>query len=292
MYVPLPTDRVFLADGIDELRRMPAKSVSAIITDPPYSNHVHSKQTRFTRSNLRDNGGTSYTYDLGFEAISAESRIDAALAFVRATSGWIILFTDAESVTAWKLALEYAGAIYKRTCIWVKPTYQPQLTGDRPAQGYESICCAYGSIGRSKWNGGGKAGVYYSAPQTGRFHPTQKPLDLMCRLVNDFTSIGDLVVDPYAGSGTTIAACKRLARRSIGFETNPRYVDLANARIEKTECMYDDVDGMVEMSTRRRAKQLELLHGTQDELGQNSIQAEVIPDGTGGSLPEPSRETG
>lgn len=67
-------------------------------------------------------------------------------------------------------------------------------------------------------------------PQKGD-HPTQKPLDLIYKLLNIHTKEGDLVLDPFMGGGTTAVACHKLNRRYIGFELDKGYYELANKRI-------------------------------------------------------------
>lgn len=66
-------------------------------------------------------------------------------------------------------------------------------------------------------------------------HPTQKPLALMKLLVELVTREGQLVLDPFCGSGTTIVACKELNRKGLGIESNPEYAEKANKRLETTE---------------------------------------------------------
>lgn len=63
-------------------------------------------------------------------------------------------------------------------------------------------------------------------------HPTEKPVELMRLWVGNSTQPGDLVLDPFAGSGTTGVACERLGRRFIGIEKNPAFFDIACRRIE------------------------------------------------------------
>ena len=67
--------------------------------------------------------------------------------------------------------------------------------------------------------------------QFGR-HPTQKPLELMRRIITASTNAGDLILDPFMGSGTTGLAAVELGRRFVGIELEPEYVDLARRRIE------------------------------------------------------------
>ncbi len=66
-------------------------------------------------------------------------------------------------------------------------------------------------------------------------HPTQKPVTLLKRIVLSSTCRGDLVLDPFCGSGTTGVACAELARRFIGIEQDPTYIELARRRIEEAQ---------------------------------------------------------
>jgi site-specific DNA-methyltransferase (adenine-specific) len=145
---------------------------------------------------------------------------------------WILVFCQVEAAMKWRAALEAAGAVYKRTCIWVKPDGKPQYSGDRPGIGYDSIVACH-APGRSTWNGGGSHGVFIvnkgGDPRTG--HQTQKPLALMELLVRLFSDNGQLILDPFAGSGTTGVAAIRLGRRFIGWEMNPAYVEIARRRM-------------------------------------------------------------
>ena len=64
---------------------------------------------------------------------------------------------------------------------------------------------------------------------------TQKPIDLMLSLVEDFTDPDDLILDPFCGSGTTGVAALRLGRRFVGIEKDPTYAQLARDRIAAEE---------------------------------------------------------
>jgi site-specific DNA-methyltransferase (adenine-specific)/adenine-specific DNA-methyltransferase len=63
-------------------------------------------------------------------------------------------------------------------------------------------------------------------------HPTQKPLSICNRIVRHFSNPGDLVVVPFAGSGSECVAAKNASRHFIGFEVNPDYVTIANRRLD------------------------------------------------------------
>lgn len=230
--------RVILADclGPDGLATLPDKSVDHVITDPPYEAEAHTKQRRVIW-----NGRSKQirAAPLDFDPMTPEGRAEAARQMVRVSRGWVLAFCQAEGIDRWREALEAAGAKWRRAAIWLKPDGQPQLTGDRPAQCFEAIACAWAGEGRSRWNGGGRSGIYsHPTNNFGRLyedgerpHPTVKPLALMEALVRDFTNAGDLVCDPYAGSASTLVACKRLNRRGLGWERDPKYHAVAEKRI-------------------------------------------------------------
>lgn len=125
----------------------------------------------------------------------------------------------------WAEALADGGAAIRRIGVWVKPDAMPQYSGDRPGMGYESLVFAH-APGRSTWNGGGRVGVFIqnkNTPGGAHEHETQKPLPLMLELVSLFTDPGEVILDPYAGSGTTGVAALRLGRRFIGIERDAKY---------------------------------------------------------------------
>jgi site-specific DNA-methyltransferase (adenine-specific) len=65
-------------------------------------------------------------------------------------------------------------------------------------------------------------------------HPTQKPLDVIRKLIIHHSKEHDLICDPFMGSGTTAVACKQLNRNFIGFEISQEYVNIANERLKQT----------------------------------------------------------
>ena len=88
-------------------------------------------------------------------------------------------------------------------------------------------------MGGKRWNGGGRR-AFYECPRVtdaDRVHPTQKPEALIMALVHDFSEAGELILDPYAGSCTTLAAAKRLGRRAIGIEGREDYCAAAAKRL-------------------------------------------------------------
>ena len=87
-----------------------------------------------------------------------------------------------------------------------------------------------------RWNGGGHAALWTHniAKGNGRpDHPCPKPEPLMCELVRQFTDPGETILDPFAGSGTTLIAAKRLGRKAIGIEINEQYAETAATRLQQ-----------------------------------------------------------
>lgn len=231
---------VVTGDCLEVLPTLPDKSVAHVITDPPYSRDLY---LRF-RSNSRARGVGKLGRGLAAPAYLAlanqqigavDDVVDSvAPEFMRVAARWIVVFHDAESGHLWRA---HFGAAHVRCGVWVKPNPVPQISGDRPGQGFESIEIAHRS-GRKRWNGGGLPGVWTHNAIQGSFperqghdHPCPKPVELMFELVAQFTDQADLVLDCFAGSGTTGVACLRLGRRFIGIEKDPKYAQIARDRL-------------------------------------------------------------
>ena len=210
-----------------------------VITDPPYEADAHTAQRRVLGKGItacRD----LENQPLPFLPLTEPVREEIARWSATHCLGWFLAFCQTEAVGRWRASIEGHGAKWRRAGIWVKPDGSPQLTGDRPGQGHEAIAIAWCGGGRSQWNGGGRHGVFTFCKHdagTGhggapKEHPTQKPARLMDELVNLFTKPGDLVIDPFMGSGSTGVACLQLGRRFIGIEREPDYFAIACRRIQ------------------------------------------------------------
>jgi DNA modification methylase len=73
----------------------------------------------------------------------------------------------------------------------------------------------------------------FVAKEKERFHPTQKPVELFIKILNDNTEENNLILDPFLGSGTTALACEKLNRKWIGIEISEKYCEIAKKRIEQ-----------------------------------------------------------
>jgi site-specific DNA-methyltransferase (adenine-specific) len=216
-------------DPVTGLASLPDKSVDHVICDPPYSEHVSGNSVRGDGHRA---GGKLRA--LGFAHLTEETMKAAALEFARIVRRWALVFSDVESGHLWRAALEAGGLELIRSGVWVKEFPTPQMTGDRPAIGVELITIAHPK-GRKRWNGGGRPAVW-TCPTAYRdgdpiTHTTQKPTRLMSALVRDFTDRGELICDPFSGSGTTGAAAKQMGRRFIGWELDETHARNAQARL-------------------------------------------------------------
>ena len=234
---------LYLGDCREVLPGLP--KVDAVITDPPYEEEAHAAGRRLKQKQAARGSRVRRieAAPLDFVAITDCLRDDVSRWAATNCDGWMLAFCQAEAVSAWRSSMEAAGQSWRRAMVWFKPDSSPQLSGDRPAQGYESIAASWCGTGGSKWNGGGKRGVFiYGKHDSGcghggapNEHPTQKPISLMSDLVALFTNPGQTVIDPFMGSGSTGVACVRLGRHFVGIESDQRFFDIARRRIEDAQ---------------------------------------------------------
>lgn len=235
--IGLPNVRVGLATLIlgDCLRVMPhLGKVDHVVCDPPYEASLHAAKEQ--ASALRKDGGNELKA-IDFAAIDdiRESVVEQVSAMC---DGWFIAFCTVEGARPWADCINASPMRYKRACIWVKPDSTPQLNGQGPAQGAEVFVTAWAGGGHSRWNAGGKRGVYtfnVNNPERHGVHPTEKPRRLMSAILADFTTAGQVVCDPFMGSGTTGVAAVMAGRRFIGIERDERYFEIAVKRIEDAQ---------------------------------------------------------
>lgn len=245
--------QLFLGDCREVLPAL--ERVDVVNTDPPYSDYVHSKSRRGGASAPKlDGSGRNVACsfarekEFGFESLMPELRSFCANEFARLARRWVLTFSDVESCHLWRDDLVAHGLEYVRTGAWVKLGATPQFTGDRPAAGFETITIAHPK-GRKHWNGGGKHAIWREAEESDlvyevpivlnrshnepRLHTTQKPIALILDLVREFSDEGETILDPFAGSGTTLVAAKRLGRKAIGIERDEANCETAAKRIER-----------------------------------------------------------
>jgi len=243
------------ADCRSGLKKLGDGSVDFIFADPPYllSNGGFSvsggRQVPVHKGDWDSSKG--FTADMDFH----RSWISAVKPKLQ-QNGSIVVSGTYHSIYKCGVALEELDFRILNEIVWFKPNGAPNLGGRSFAASHETLIWA--SLGKSAkhtfnyldMKHGDFSGdllkksekqmrSVWSIPNTpsrekahGR-HPTQKPLALIERLVLACTSPGDLILDPFAGSGTTGVAAVSNGRRFIGFETDANYSKLARARIRE-----------------------------------------------------------
>jgi site-specific DNA-methyltransferase (adenine-specific) len=141
--------------------------------------------------------------------------------------------------TEFLLALRAVGWLHRQTLIWCKDAFV--LGHGDYHQRHESILYGFtpggGRVGRGTrqgWYGGNDQSsvLHYDRPKRSPEHPTSKPVELLARLIRNSTRRGDLVLDPFAGSGSTLLACELTGRRCAAADLEPRYADVIRRRHE------------------------------------------------------------
>ena len=129
-------------------------------------------------------------------------------------------------------ALAEAGAHWSDTIIWAKDRFT--LGRADYQRQYEPIWYGWPDGSQRHWAGGRDQGDVWQIPRpdASPLHPTQKPLELVERAIENSSTPGDTVLDPFCGAGTTLIACERTGRRGVGVEIDPRYVAATIARWE------------------------------------------------------------
>lgn len=225
--------------------------VDAVITDPPYSVRQHNgyrsqemmteKRWESRRSREDAQIATPLKYG-GSIAVAAVpyAPIDQAYADTFAASwaprcrSWFVIFGDHTSFAWWEAALGGVGWYTFAPVGWVRTGGTPRFQGDGPACSIEWMLVARP---RKKCSIGSLPGHYVhdvmKGNEHGKFLTGQKPVDLMRAIVRDYTSPGDLIVDPHGGSATTLIAAAMEGRRAIGSEMDPATYEKARARLAR-----------------------------------------------------------
>lgn len=221
----LRTNTIIHGDCLKILKTLPSNSIDAIITNPPYGINF---QSRFRKDKTRwfpkiANDKAPYIWWLH----------DAAR--VLKPKGALLCFTRYDTEEAFRFAIRLAGLIPKTQIIWDKRRYTVgDCLGDFSLN-HENIVFAV--KGRFLFPNGRPCSVIpiERLGSTRLTHPNEKPVELLKYLIEAVSGPGDLILDPFVGSGTTAVAAKTLGRRFIGIELDRGYANAARARISKVE---------------------------------------------------------
>ena len=225
---------LYLGDAMAVLASLADMSVDAVITDPPFDARTHD----MARSNVeaygtskgrgRPFGGTS---SVAFTPLTHGDQLALFAELGRVTRRWVVSNISTHTAFRFEVGDAPAGLKVLRIGAWVKTNPMPIISADRPAMGWEPIAYLHRDDVKPTWNGGGRAGNYVMPTSQGSGHPTQKPLDMVRDFVQRFTNPGDLILDPFAGTGTTLRAAVDEGRRVIGVESDERWCEHIVSRL-------------------------------------------------------------
>lgn len=242
-----------LGDCVSVMSTMPDESVDFVFADPPYhlSNGglsvASGRAVSVNKGTWDESKGLDEDLDFHLRWLSGVKRI-------LKPHGSLVVSGTYHSIYRCGFALERLDFRILNEIVWFKPNGAPNLTGRNFAASHETLIWAskskqakhtfnyqlmkdFEAPSDSLRNPGKQMRDVWSIPTTparekvlGK-HPTQKPLELLRRFVVACSNPGDLVLDPFSGSGTTGVAAIGLGRRFIGIDNNPEYLELSRARI-------------------------------------------------------------
>lgn len=244
---------IILGDALIELQSLPDESIDVVIADPPYNlgkdygnNHDvkgFEEYLDFSRKWITEcqrilkKSGTMYIF-MGFRFISYIYDIldrEQQMYF----TNWIVWhYTQGMGKTKGFSPRHDDILMFTKS-----PNYKFNLDAIRvPQKYYRERNNMRGANPGDVWQ---FSHVHYCS-ENRQNHPTQKPEGLIERMVLASSDIGDFIVDPFSGSGTTLRVCQQLGRNCIGIEINPDYVNLTKERLLRDFNGFDSIDPRME----------------------------------------------
>jgi len=234
--------RMLRADSLLALRDLPAESVDAVITDPPYSSGGKNRATKRPSSDKytdREDGDD-------FPEIVGEGRDQRSLLAwcalwmaeclrVSVDGAAFATFTDWRQFPTMTDAVQAGGWLWRGTGTWCKPIGSCRSFAGRVTQASEYVL--WGTKGPMPPDRDAEYGPGYwveSSPGREREHITEKPMGVMRDLAKQCVR-GGAILDPFGGASTTGCAALLEGRRFIGIETSPAYFEIACRRLAETE---------------------------------------------------------
>lgn len=205
-----------------------------LITDPPYNVDYSSKdfgRTKMSKTRKNNDIANDKMDDEKFKQFLVSAFSNAAQC-MKLGAAFYIWFSDLATVQFNDAATE-SGLDVKETLIWVKNNF---VLGRQDYQ-HKHEPCLYGWIkgGSHSWYSDRKQTTIlnFDKPQRSDLHPTMKPIPLFDYQIKNSPKSGDIVLDLFGGSGTTLMACEQNGRNAYLMEFDPRYVDVIIDRWEK-----------------------------------------------------------
>jgi len=251
-------DSIIKGDCVAALDRLPEKSVDAIFADPPYNLQLNGDLHRPDQSKV-DAVDDAWDQFESFAAYDAFTRAWLLAARrVLKPNGTIWVIGSYHNIFRVGAAMQDLGFWILNDIVWRKTNPMPNFRGrrfqnahetliwasrDDKAKGYtfnyESLKAANDDVQmRSDWLFPICTGAERLKDDNGdKVHPTQKPEALLARVILSSTKPGDVVLDPFFGTGTTGAVARRLGRHFVGIEREQPYIDAAVERIASVRPM-------------------------------------------------------
>lgn len=225
---------LILGDCLQIMKGMADKSVDLIVADPPYNvsvkggnleNILSTKKHAGKAAGRRDFG----EWDYGYSPTETIAEMDRLLS----ACGQVYIFTLSELIGEWITGLKQSFEGVK-IIDWIKPDPVPSVRQRHWCSANEFIVWAW--RGKHTFNYLGHSQMYtwqmYQAPKTiERVHPNQKPVPLLKKLVTVSSNPGDIVLDPFCGSGSTGVACIKSGRNFVGIEKDEHYFEIGKKRL-------------------------------------------------------------
>ena len=256
---PAFADSILIGDCIEELSALPEASVDMVFADPPYNLQLERELHRPNNSKV---DAVDDDWDQ-FESFAAYDQFSrnwlAAARRVLKPDGTLWVIGSYHNIFRVGTALQDLGYWMLNDVIWRKNNPMPNFRGRRFTNAHETmIWCArskdskyqfnYESMKalnddlqmRSDWLMPICSGVERLKIDGKKAHPTQKPEGLLYRTIIASTKVGDTVLDPFFGTGTTGAVAKKLGRHYVGIEQDEAYAAIAKKRIGKIGCISEE----------------------------------------------------
>jgi len=215
----MEVNKIIQGDCLEILKTFPDESVDMICTDPPYGI-----------------GFVSNHRKIKYDKIENDNNLDWLLMFVKEsyrvaknnTAHYI--FCSFHNIDIFKFAFGKKFDV-KNILVWVKNnTSMGDLTGNFASK---TEFILFIQKGRRFINGSRDSNVLEFKRTGNKHHPTEKPVDLLKYLINKFSNKGDVILDPFMGSGSTLVAAKEISRNYIGIEINSEYIKMAEERLAR-----------------------------------------------------------
>ena len=213
------------ADRRDVESAVAGKTPQCYLIDPPYNiGYVGKTEDALTIAN-DDMPSREYLQFL-------KATLAAGAALLAKGGAFYIFHADTETANV-RAAAAAVGLPFRQNLIWAKKTF----AFGRADYHWQHEPCLYGWKDGVKhaWYGDRAQGTLleYAPPRANDVHPTMKPVEMLCALIRNSTQPGDLVLDNFGGSGSTLIACEKTKRRAAIVELDPKYCDVIVERWEK-----------------------------------------------------------